>query len=171
MIKRKLFTQFDISLLISMFVGFIVITFDQYFFFVPFEGGVNVLSVLQALTMVGWIALLAVPPIMFYRDDAIWDNQRFWLFVVAVTTWTVSTALIKLYNLINYGSLYADYLWFYPVFILFEWIIPGVYIWLASDLREVVEVQSKPKRQRPVRVIEVVEEDYEADIRDEKPLS
>jgi hypothetical protein len=154
-----------------MFVAFIVFTFDQYFFFVPFSNGVDVLSVLQALTMVGWVSLLAVPPLMFYRDDAIWNNQRFWLFVVAVTSWTVSTALIKLYNLINYGSLYADYLWVYPVFIMFEWIIPAIYIWLASDLREKVEVQPRPRRQRPVRVIEVIEDEYVETEKDDRPLS
>ncbi len=156
MIKRKLFTHFDLSLIISMFVLSVVLTFPSYFFFVPFVGGLNALSVLQALTMAGWISLLVVPPFMLYRDDVIWDRSRFLLFSILVSLWTVSTALIKIYNYANFGAWYADYLWVYKVFILFEWIIPAIYIWLAYDF---VEATVKvPKRQRPVRVLDVVQD-------------
>jgi hypothetical protein len=80
-----------------------------------------------------------------------------------VTSWTISTGLIKIYNFANYGLWFADYLWVYKIFILFEWIIPAIYIWLASDLVE--KLPKSPKRKRPVRVIEVVEEvEFEEDI-------
>lgn len=111
------------------------------------------------MTMLGWISLLVAPLVMFRSDDLVWERSRFYIFAILVSLWTLSTALIKIYNYVNFGLWFADYLWVYKIFIIFEWIVPAFYIWLASDLLNPSEKASK--RSRPVRVMRVVEDEAE----------
>jgi hypothetical protein len=158
-IKRKLFTHYDMSVLASVFVVGVVLTFPSYFFFTPFQAGFNVLSILQFLTMLGWISLIATPLVMFRRDQVVWERSRFYIFSILVSLWTISTVLIKIYNYVNFGDMFADYLWVYKIFIVFEWLLPAFYIWLAADL---LDPNEKPtKRPRPVRVMRVIDETVE----------
>jgi hypothetical protein len=144
------------SVLASVFVVGVVLTFPSYFFFTPFQNGVNLLSILQFMTMLGWVSLIATPLVMFRTDEVVWERNRFYTFAILVSLWTISTVLIKIYNYVNFGEMFAGYLWVYKIFIIFEWLLPAFYIWLAADL---VDLKEKPnKRVRPVRVMQVVED-------------
>ena len=168
MINRRLFTHYDISILVSVFVVGVVLTFPNYFFFTPFQNGVNVLAILQALTMLGWISLIVTPLVMFRKEDVVWDRNRFYIFAILVSLWTLSTALIKIYNYANFGLWFAGYLWVYKIFIIFEWVLPAFYIWLATDL---LDSSAKPaKRARPVRVMKVVEDTFEDTVEKQSEL-
>lgn len=144
------------SVLSSVFVVGVLLTFPNYFFFMPFQNGFNALTLLQLLTILGWISLLVTPLVMFRSEEMLWSKNRFYIFTILVSLWTISTLLIKIYNYANFGTWFADYLWVYKIFIVFEWLLPAFYIWLASDL---LDPADKPiKRNRPVRVMRVIEE-------------
>jgi hypothetical protein len=143
------------SVLASVFVVGVVLTFPNYFFFTPFAKGFSLLGLLQFLTIIGWISLIVTPLVMFRSDEVLWSRNRFYIFTVLVSLWTISTLLIKIYNFSNFGLWFAGYLWIYKIFIVFEWLLPAFYIWLATDF---LDPDDKPvKRKRPVRVMNVVE--------------
>jgi hypothetical protein len=144
------------SVLASVFVVGVVLTFPNYFFFTPFTKGFNLLALLQFLTIIGWISLIVTPLVMFRSEEVLWSRNRFYIFSVLVSLWTISTLLIKIYNFSNFGLWFAGYLWIYKIFIVFEWLLPAFYIWLATDF---LDPDDKPvKRSRPVRIMNVVED-------------
>jgi hypothetical protein len=114
------------------------------------------MSILQALTIVGWVALIAAPP-LFFASEGRWTTKKYYLFLTSVLLWTVVTVVIKIASLISYGQLWVGYLTTYPVMIFFEWIAPLIYAYIAyKEYRP--ERRSAPRRHRDNR-----ESDYDDD--------
>ena len=125
---------FRVSLYASVVSVLIILSFRDYFLFVPFRNGFDFLSVMGAISLLGWISLVVVPPLMLANKSARWNGARKWVFIAAVSLWTFATLLIKIYGLAVTGQLWAQYLIMYPALIFIEWVLPIFYISLAFSL-------------------------------------
>ena len=125
---------FRTSIYASTIVVLIALSFKSYFLFVPFQYGVNLLSTLGFLSLLGWISLAAVPPLMLASKSSSWGVGKSVLLIIASSMWTLSTLVIKIYGLATAGQLWASYLILYPILIFVEWILPIYYIVVAIRL-------------------------------------
>ena len=114
----------------------VVLSFRDYFLFVPFKNGVDFLSVMGALSIVGWVLLILGPPFLLANRTVPWGNSRVWLLIATSTLWTFSTLLIKIYGLIAFGQFWGTYLIYYPILFLVEWVLPIFYVAMAFKLRK-----------------------------------
>lgn len=121
---------------VSVAVLATVFSFSQFFLFVPFASGVSLLTVLGFLALVGWVLLVALPPILLFpRARALSDTTAIALgFAVAI--YPLSTLAIKLEGLLRSGELWAEYLWAYPILFVIEWVVPGLYIYIAVKIHK-----------------------------------
>jgi hypothetical protein len=133
---------FRVSLYASVVSVLIVLSFKDYFLFVPFSNGVDFLSVMGAFSLLGWVSLVVAPPLLLSNQAARWTSSKKWLLVAAASLWTFSTLLIKIYGLAVTGQLWANYLIVYPVLIFFEWVLPVYYVLLAFKLAK--ELPTRP---------------------------
>lgn len=136
--KDPKLSTLKVSILISVSLFLVTLSFKSFFYYVPFANGFNLLSSLQALTVLGWILLVAAPP-LFFASSLPWSKSKLVLFFTSVGLWTASTLLIKVYTFATLGKIWAEYLTVYPVMIYFEWIVPFFYIWLGVKMRRVSE--------------------------------
>lgn len=142
-------SHLQLSFLISISLFLITLSFKSYFYFRPFELGFNLLSMLQFLTIIGWISIIALPP-LYFASEYKWSTSKYYSFLGLTTLWTTSTVLIKVYTLINLGQVWAGYLATYPVMIYFEWIIPIVYVTIVIKNYKPTG-QNRPTRERRYR--------------------
>ena len=119
-----------VSIAASLTTSFVILSFPNYFFYIPFANGVNFSSVLAFTSMLGWISLI-VSPILFFWNTNNWTIGKAISFIFLISIYTFSTLQIKVNNLLIYGQVWAEYLLRYPVLFLIEWIIPIFYV-LAS---------------------------------------
>lgn len=126
---------FKVSLAASVVTALIALSFRQYFFYVPFQNGVDLISTFGFFALIGWIALVLVPPLILSRTET-WKNFRHVTFLISVSMWTGATLAIKIYTLSTIGQIFADYLVAYPALFFVEWLLPIYYIFLAITLRK-----------------------------------
>lgn len=138
------------SLLFSVSLFLITLTFDNYFYYLPFRFGFNLLSFLQFLTICGWILLIAAPP-LFLASEFKWTRLKFWLFLSSVSLWTISTLFIKIYTLFSIGQIPYQYLVAFPIMIYFEWIIPILYVYIGWRFYKPVSPLKKTRISNRVR--------------------
>ncbi len=141
--KRRLY--FSLSLMGSLVTALAILTYQNYFLFVPFANGISVLSFLASLTILGWVSLLIAPPLILARgmdkgqtnavsSKSEWTGRETLNLIVLGTLWTSTTLAIKVYGLVVSGSLWAGYLLTYPILIFVEWLLPGFYVFVALNL-------------------------------------
>jgi hypothetical protein len=116
--------------LISVSLFLVTLTFKPYFYYSPFSTGLNFLSILQLATILGWILLIAVPPLVLASEYK-WNLARYWTFLGSVSLWTLSTLVIKIYTLVSIGSINYQYLTAFPILIYLEWLVPALYVYIA----------------------------------------
>lgn len=118
------------SILTSIYIIFIVISFREYFFFIPnFSRPHSIIAYIQVLTAVGWIILIILPPLALlkWRDSGGLGSL---LILIGALTWPISTILIKILNFAFYGNPYLGYMRDRPLFVLMEYLIPGFYLYV-----------------------------------------
>ena len=123
-----------VSILCSIFSAFIVLSFREYFFFIPnFSRPYPVIALVQGLTAIGWISLITLPPLALLNWSRL-DRFGSAMLLIGALVWPFSTLLIKVLNLIFYGNPFIGYLGDHPLFLLMEYAIPGLYlyIWLVK---------------------------------------
>ena len=127
---------FRFSLLTSIYLFFIVLSFREYFFFLPnFSRPQTLIALTQIFTTIGWVALILAPPILLRKMQAM-NKSKSLLFLVSVLIWPLSTLTIKALNYYYFKALYIDYLGIHPLFILFEYVIPALYIYMWRGSRK-----------------------------------
>jgi hypothetical protein len=125
-----------ISQLVSIVLILIVVSFKDYFFFVPdFSTGITVISVCQIFSSIGWVFLICIPPILISRTT-VWDKEASRNFLVSVLLWPVATTLIKIFTFITYKVWVVQYLFNYPIFFFMDFIVPILYIILWLKMRD-----------------------------------
>ena len=124
-----------LSFITSIYLFFTVISFRSYFFFTPnFSRPEKLIAFTQVITSIGWVALISVPPLLL-RKSQWWGKLSSLMFLASALIWPVSTLMIKLLNLIYFGTLYVGYLSAHPVFLLMEFAVPAFYIYLWVRIR------------------------------------
>ena len=140
-------SHLHLSILISISLFLVTLTFKSYFFFKPFANGFNLLSILQFLTIIGWISLIAIPP-LYFSSEYKWTPAKYFSFLGLTTLWTTSTLLIKVYTFVSFGQIWIGYLTTYPIMIYFEWIAPIVYLLIATKNYKPASLKSIPRTRR-----------------------
>jgi hypothetical protein len=136
MIQKR---DFRFSLLTSIYLLFIVLSFREYFFFLPnFSRPQTLIALTQIFTTIGWIALIVAPPTLL-RKSQVMGRAKSLLFLASVLIWPLSTMTIKVLNYYYFDAPYIDYLGVHPLFILFEYVIPAVYVfmWRKSRMNKI----------------------------------
>ena len=136
MIQKR---DFRFSLLTSIYLLFIVLSFREYFFFLPnFSRPQTLIALTQIFTTIGWIALIVAPPVLL-RKSQVMGRAKSLLFLASVLIWPLSTMIIKALNYFYFDAPYIDYLGVHPLFILFEYVIPAVYVfmWRKSRINKI----------------------------------
>ena len=123
------------SIFTSIFNFFIVISFREYFLFLPnFSRTHQIIAYVQVLTALGWILLIIVPPIVLLRWSDLGKLGPI-LLLISALIWPISTILIKILNLSFYGNPYMGYMKDRPLFVLMEYLIPGFYLYIWRKKR------------------------------------
>ena len=124
---------FKVSIAASLVSALSIIGLKQYFIYIPFANGVDFLSILGFLALIGWIFLVLLPPI-FLANTETWSITKNLFFLVSVSLWTLATLSVKIYTLFAMGRIWAEYLLTYPIFIFLEWLLPAFYIFVGLSL-------------------------------------
>ena len=141
---------FKVSIAASAVTALIILSFRQYFFYIPFQNGFDAISTFGFLALLGWISLVVVPPIVLSGAEK-WTTRRHVIFLISVLMWTGSTLAIKIYTLSTVGQIWADYLVAYPALFFVEWLLPGYYVFLAVTLRKTfIKSANKVAETKPV---------------------
>lgn len=124
-----------VSALTSIYTVFIVLSFREYFFFIPnFSRPYPIIAFVQVLTALGWISLIVLPPLALLN----WSRLgRFGpaLLLVGALIWPASTLMIKALYLSFYGNPFIGYIGDHPLFLLMEYGIPALYIYIWRQKR------------------------------------
>jgi hypothetical protein len=124
---------FKLSLLISTVVLLEVLTYKAFFFINPFASSVMLLRVQQTISMLGWIALIVVPPLAIRFGDRLFKNGRVALFLGFIL-WPLGVLMIRIYLASTTGNPYITYLFNYPIFLFSDVIAPVIYWRLWRNL-------------------------------------
>lgn len=124
----------QLSLAASVIGVLTIFSFPNFFLYVPFSTGINTVTVLGFLTMLGWISLLVSPPLLIGLSRR-WSKKRSVWLIISVLLYPLATVLVKISSLIVYGEIWANYLVSYPILIFLEWLLPAAYVFLAIRLR------------------------------------
>lgn len=133
MLQAKI-SIFFVSLMLSVVSATIVLSFRQFFLYVPFAGGVSFREIFAFVSQVGWISLLVVPPLLLRRVEG-WSRLKTAVLIASASLYTFATLAIKANNVAMYGDPFAMYLLNYPALLFLEWLLPAFYIGSALLLR------------------------------------
>lgn len=124
-----------ISVLTSIYIIFIVLSFREYFFFIPnFSRPYPVIAFVQVLTALGWIFLITFPPLALLNWSRLGRHGSTMLLIGALV-WPLSTLTIKSLYLSFYGNPYVGYMGDHPLFLLMEYGIPALYLYIWRQKR------------------------------------
>jgi hypothetical protein len=117
-----------LSLVISLVLALLVLSFKNYFFFLPvFAGSNNLISLFQIFSTFGWVTLIVFPPVFMYRVVD-WNRKTSVVFLALVLLWPISTIIIKILSFITWNVWLVSYLSTYPVFFFMDFFAPLIYV-------------------------------------------
>ena len=131
--KDKLSSS-DLSIALATFIALAIMSFRQFFFYVPFENGLTVSTFLSFMAMLGWVSLVLAPPILLSLKSG-WTSAKSNLLIAAVLIYPVATTSVKIYTLSTYGRIWAQYLAQYPILFFIEFLVPAIYVIVAINLK------------------------------------
>jgi hypothetical protein len=124
-----------LSLFTSLYTLFIVLSFREYFFFVPdFSRPHPEIAFVQVFTALGWIFLIVLPPLALVKWSK-WRRGAPRLILLGALLWPLSTLTIKALYLFHYGNPYVGYLGEHPLFLVMEYGIPALYLYIWKQKR------------------------------------
>jgi hypothetical protein len=127
---------FEFSLITSVFLFLVVLSFREYFFFLPnFSRPQKLIALTQIFTTMGWILLIVAPPILLNKSQRL-SRFNSLLFLLSALIWPISTLTIKVLNYYYFESMFLDYLGNHPVFLLFEYVVPAIYVYMWRNARK-----------------------------------
>ena len=116
------------SLVITVVLALTVLSYRDWFFFVPIVGnGLNVISVLQVFSAIGWVSLILVPPFMIWQHRGFVGARKV-IFLASALLWPMATILIAFAPYATLGKVYLDYLKDSPIFLFMDLLAPGYYL-------------------------------------------
>lgn len=166
--KTRSINHLQLSVILSVMAFSVTLSFPDYFYYLPFTSGVTFLSILQFFMIVGWILLIALPP-LFLASEYKWSRSKYAMFMFSVSLWTLSTFLIKVNTFVSFGVVNVRYLTTYPVMIFFEFVIPAIYLYIGFKYyKPAVRARQQRVRSRPRFDDETVEGD---DLYSQSPIN
>jgi hypothetical protein len=124
-----------LSFVTSLYTLFIVLSFREYFFFVPdFSRPHPEIAFVQVFTALGWIFLIVLPPLALVNWSK-WSKGAPRLILLGALLWPLSTLTIKSLYLLHYGNPYVGYLGEHPLFLVMEYGIPALYLYIWKQKR------------------------------------
>ena len=124
-----------VSVLTSIYSAFIILSFRDFFFFVPnFSRPYPVIAFVQIFTTLGWIALIILPPYVLTNWSRL-GRLAPALLLTGALIWPISTLMIKALYLTFYGNPFVGYLGEHPLFLLMEYGIPVMYLYILKEKR------------------------------------
>jgi hypothetical protein len=124
-----------ISLILGVVLLLITLTYPSFFFFNPFEAGISIHTLLQALSLLGWITLISVP-VFILNKRVHFDGMVQLIFLVSVLIWPAGILLIRVMLMINTSDPHLLYLFEHPVFIVSDVIVPAIYVMMWAQFRK-----------------------------------
>ena len=120
----------SLSVFTSIYILFIVLSFREYFFFVPdFSRPYPEIAFVQVFTALGWIFLILLPPLALANWSS-WSKGAPRLILLGALLWPLSTLTIKGLYFVHYGNPSVGYLREHPLFLLMEYGIPALYLYI-----------------------------------------
>ncbi len=127
-----------ISVLTSIYIIFIVLSFREYFFFIPnFSRPYPVIAFVQVLTTLGWISLIILPPLALLNWPRL-GRYGSSILLFGALIWQFSTLTIKALYLTFYANPFIGYLGDHPLFLLMEYGIPTLYLYIWRHKRSTI---------------------------------
>jgi hypothetical protein len=119
-----------LSFFTSVYILFIVLSFRDYFFFVPdFSRPYPEIAFVQVFTALGWIFLIVLPPLALANWSS-WSKGAPRLILLGALLWPLSTLTIKALNLVHYENAFVGYLGEHPLFLVMEFGVPALYLYI-----------------------------------------
>jgi hypothetical protein len=119
-----------LSFFTSVYMLFIVLSFREFFFFVPdFSRPHPEIAFVQVFTALGWIFLIVLPPLALAKWSS-WRKGAPRLILLGALLWPLSTLTIKALHFVHYGNAFVGYLGEHPLFLLMEYGIPALYLYI-----------------------------------------
>jgi hypothetical protein len=127
MAKSPINPDLRLSVIVSAVLALQILTFPTFFFLNPLSNSLSVfLTIAQISSMVGWIVLLAAPPLLIALRERV--GKRFNLFLaIAALIWPVALVLVRFAVLALTGDPAINYLFNYPIFIFSDVVVPILY--------------------------------------------
>jgi hypothetical protein len=127
-----------LSFFTSLYTLFIVLSFREYFFFIPdFSRPHPEIAFVQVFTALGWIFLIVLPPLALTNWSK-WNRGAPRLILLGALLWPLSTLTIKALNLFHFGNPYVGYLGEHPLFLVMEYGIPALYLYIWRQKRSTI---------------------------------
>jgi len=124
-----------LSFFTSLYTFFIVLSFREYFFFIPdFSRPHPEIAYVQVFTALGWIFLILLPPLALVNWSK-WGKGAPKLILLGALLWPLSTLTIKALNFLHYGDPFVGYLGEHPLFLVMEYGIPILYLYIWKQKR------------------------------------
>jgi hypothetical protein len=116
-----------LSLVISVALALQILTFPTFFFLNPFSNSLSVfLTVAQIATVVGWIVILVVPPVLVALRKRLGKYFTVYLSIAALV-WPAALLIVRFAVLSLTGDPAINYLFNYPIFIFSDIVVPVIY--------------------------------------------
>ena len=116
-----------LSLVISVALALQILTFPTFFFLNPFSNSLSVfLTVAQIATVVGWIVILLVPPVLVALRKRLGKYFTVYLSIAALV-WPAALLIVRFAVLSLTGDPAINYLFNYPIFIFSDIVVPVIY--------------------------------------------
>lgn len=154
---------FVVSSMLSLISITVILSFRDFFFFVPLAGGISFREVFAFISQIGWVLLIITPPLLLRKVEG-WSSLKMWLLISASSLYTLATLGIKVNNVMNFGDPFAAYLTTYPSLFFLEWLLPAFYVACAVMLRD-SEVRSAAAARRS-RLEQPAQERFRRDLQD-----
>lgn len=127
MANNPLNQDLRLSLIISVALALQILTFPTFFFLNPFMNSLSILlTVAQISTVVGWIVILIVPPVLVALRKRVGKHFTLYLSIAALV-WPAALLLVRFAVLSLTGDPAINYLFNYPIFIFSDIIVPVIY--------------------------------------------
>ena len=111
----------------SVVFGLVVFSYKEFFLFNPLETSPTWLSILQLISVIGWISLLIVSPLLVLTSRGKSSYTR--LIRASALLWPGSLLLIHIGLFITTNNAYLGYLLEKPIFIFTDILVPLTYVY------------------------------------------
>jgi hypothetical protein len=126
----------NVSLILSTVLFLTMLSFISFFMYNPFAAGVSILALAQAASLLGWVLLTVLPPLLLsveikFRTFSV-------LFLISALLWPAALILIRFVLFVQIGDPAMTYLYSFPIFLFTDIIVPILYVLMWRSISRTV---------------------------------